>query len=321
MKPLARFFWLFALFAGALAAREGRAQIGYTASSIEWLTGSSDMVLRASVASLSFRAVPPPSGEEPRWRQVTVTLRVHETLKGRRAGPVVLVLRRPAEETALVRWEQSRRPLLWFLTRSSGNDRAPAADAEATGSVWNLAAPLPGGLPALELGPRAGEVRVPAPVFSMDLTLLDRAPELLAAVRADARRRRNRRPAEYRHVTLPRDVMQRMGRSGDANALVVPVDERLERLGLRWLGAEEDWVGEAGVGALEPFPSSMNVALAKRLLTDPSSRVEWTYGPENTILRGERVYYLRPAAYRLLTGWGVEVPPPTFRTSVAERLP
>ncbi len=63
------------------------AQVGYTPSSIEWLTASSDVVVRASVAELAFKDRAPNVGEtESQWQWVTVTLKVRSTFASSSAG-------------------------------------------------------------------------------------------------------------------------------------------------------------------------------------------------------------------------------------------
>jgi hypothetical protein len=61
--------------ASRLGTGVGFAQVGYTPSSIEWLTASSDVVVRASVVDLAFKDRAPEVGEtRSQWQWVTVTL-------------------------------------------------------------------------------------------------------------------------------------------------------------------------------------------------------------------------------------------------------
>src|SRR5262245_53235296 len=72
------------LVASGVGYRPLYAQVGYTPSSIEWLTASSDVVAVASVADLAYKDRRPEPGEtRSHWQWVTVTLEVRPTLKGK----------------------------------------------------------------------------------------------------------------------------------------------------------------------------------------------------------------------------------------------
>jgi len=92
------------------------AQVGYSPSSIEWLTASSDVVVRASVVDLAYKDRTPEDGRtRPQWQWVTVTLKVHTTLKGKAPETSGFVIEQLRGMETLPRWKQSGQAVLWFL--------------------------------------------------------------------------------------------------------------------------------------------------------------------------------------------------------------
>lgn len=303
------------------------AQMGYTQASIEWLAADSDVVVRASIVDPSRK---PARDQEPLgWR--TVTVDVHETLKGRPRKRLDFAVRSHADPNTFERLKESGQEFLWFLMRG---DRHPEAMGEKEmAKVYVL-----GGMNALvRLGPPIHEQRLPPPLFTVDLRLLKAPEEVLRAARAAVAEEGKDARASSHGVTLPRGIMQATGRSGDANLLVVPVDHRLEVAARRWIESPEDvpkrlgvvMAGDdrnlryyadllrlEGVRALRRFKSDQNSAILKRLLDDGAF---W----HHTIEKGERagvtekVYYVRKEAFETLQGWGVKVREPVLK----ERAP
>jgi hypothetical protein len=314
MKSMATSFLAAILVvASGAGGREIHAQIGYSPLSIEGLTACSDVVVVASVADLSCKDRAPEAGEErSRWQWVAVTLKVHTALKGVRDAtkPIVFILQSNYGVKELVKWKKSGQSKLWFLEDigSWKEDLPPGFPAQAKDK------PLLRIFADLELASPETTNRVPKPVFSMDFRVLDKSNKIVEAVKVEAARRYKGR-ARLIWITMPRDVAARSGRSGDANQLGVPVNARLEELGRVWVRAKEDWLRQAGVLALAPFQSEANAALLKRLLDDKARCVEHRGDADP----GERVYYIREAAYKTLQAWKISVPKPFLREPVKEK--
>jgi hypothetical protein len=114
--------------------------------------------------------------------------------------------------------------------------------------------------------------------------------------------------------------MQRVGTSGDANSLSVPVDSRLERLARGLIVASErfapgsearhdrDRLRVEGVKAVRYFRSAANIDLLKSLLDDPFVVVH--IAPDGS---RARVYEVREEAYEILRSWDVDVRQPVTR--------
>ncbi|HTU19543.1 MAG TPA: hypothetical protein VMG10_15895 [Gemmataceae bacterium] len=314
MKPAKTSFLVAILVvASGVGSREIHAQIGYCPLSIEGLTACSEVVVVASVADFVCKARAPEAGEErSRWQWVAVTLKVGTALKGVRDAtkPTMFVIQSDYGVADLAKWKKSGQAKLWFL-EDIGNwkdEIPPGFPGQAKGK------PLLRLFADLELASPETRNRVPKPVFAMDFRVLKKPEKIVDAVKVEAARR-YKGPARLIWLPMPREVAARSGSSGDANTLGVPVNSRLEVLGRVWVRAKEDWLRQVGVQALAQFKSEANAALLKRLLDDKSQWVEHKEDADP----GERVYYIREAAYKTLQAWKVAVPKPLLREPVKER--
>jgi hypothetical protein len=100
----------------------------------------------------------------------------------------------------------------------------------------------------------------------------------------------------------------------DTTFVDVPVDERLEKRALEYLGSKFGQQREEGARAMCSFKSDKNVAQLKLLLSDP----EWSIKQRAADNRGIEVreYFVREAAYKTLQYWGVNVDKPILREEV-----
>jgi hypothetical protein len=302
------FYLAPAVIALALTASQSFAQMGYQACSLEWLVADSDVVVRASVINV----------EQEVWN--TVTVKVHETLKGDRAETRTFDDRDPASKKIYEGWRDAGREQLWFLVR--GERRGDGEDAEAHGlTARHRLTTYGGGWSVIRLGPpvpeEQGYVPMPPPIITMRLDVLQAPHDILDAARADAVAGRG--SVRGHDIELPRGVMQRSGRSGDGNALRVPVDRRLEELGRRLIQSAGEFLPKAeqpyrdrlrleGVRALRHFPSEKNAALLKSLLDDPAFSIHVSPAGARA-----KVYDLREAAYESLHSWGIVLAKPVLR--------
>jgi hypothetical protein len=317
-----------AVAALALIASQCSAQMGYHACSLDWLVADSDVVARASV--LKVERVPIPNPEPKMYREpedrITVTLKVHETLKGVRAESLEFTEEISGHFRVYDGWKEAGREQLWFLVRDT--EREDGAEAEGGITPRLRFKPRGGGWSVVRLGPpvpeEQGFVSMPPPIFSMDLTVLEKPKDILEAARTTAEKWGKREHIQSHSIDLPRGVMQRSGKSGDANSLQVPVDGRLEKLARRLIesprdildGPEQAWanyVRREGILALRHFPSEKNASLLKPLLEDPTWSTHNGPGPKR-----EKVYDLREAAYETLRSWDIAVARPVLRERSTE---
>jgi hypothetical protein len=335
---------LSAIVLGALAAGSSHAQVGYTTTTLEGMVAGSEVVVRATVAEVARGSVK----EERCWE--TVTLKVRETLRGPTADSLTFAHKVYFSDRIFEAWRDAGREHLWFFVRNDEHreqDRAGDKDLSARYPlVLQRVVRLGPTVPAEEgFGP-PGQGPWTLPVFSLDLKLLSEPEEILRAARASAAEWRGRGRAKVHPIDLSRVVMEKSGRSGDANRLDVPVDHHLETLARRlikspvdfvassdfltpkdetdrrhvenWLRSSKDLLRREGIRALRHFRSEENSALLMPLLNDPAF---WALNKqENGSLILEngapieigREYYIRKEAFATLRKWGVEVVEPVI---------
>lgn len=247
-----------------------RAQMGYEAPSLEWLVADSDVVVRALVVNVERTPIPNPNPEtyrNPVERQ-TVTLKVREALKGQALDSLTFSKQTSPSDRIYEGWRDAGIEQLWFFKRAPDDESNEALKPYELG--WS----------AIRLGPAVpaekGYSRVPPPIFSMNLEVLTESEEILEAARLAVDALGEAKPLPSHEITLPREIMQRSGKSGDANRLTVPVDGRLEVLAHRLInepgaflrdgeGGYAVRLRQEGVKALRYFPSPKNRRLLRGL--------------------------------------------------------
>jgi hypothetical protein len=201
--------------ASGLGTGASFAQKGYTPSSIEWLTASSDVVVLASVADLAFKdRAPEVPGTTSEWQHVAVTLNVHSTLKGKVPETITFIIDQPRGIETLPAWKKSAQPVLWFLVENAKDEKKLEGKLRLRETV--------------ELGSAEKKQKAPRPVLTMDLKALDREDAILDAVKAEVARRGQGRETRSVRIPISREVAQLTGQAGDANELIVPAaDSRI----------------------------------------------------------------------------------------------
>jgi hypothetical protein len=281
--------YLIAVVALAAAAEGTRAQhsLPLHLSSVEWLVGDSDVVVRGTVVDVAADHI---------WS--VVTFDVLETLKGQSAKRVKFVVYKiDSEDAALAQAKQSKRELVWILKRQAAGVPTDAPNREKVLARYktDLYAPfLPGrpGEPALPVIPLASvesDKMQPPALLTIDLRLLNSSDELVKAIRAAIAETPNDAATGSYSVALPKEVARRTGFSRDRNFLTVPRDGRLEAFARRLVQSPGDFLSKnngflsksnleqrsmlrlEGVKALRQFPSEKNLAVVRAWLDDPMS--------------------------------------------------
>jgi hypothetical protein len=270
----------------ALAPSRAAAEIN-VADSLEWMVADAELVVRGVVS-----AVDKQRGEgQVMWYRVT--LRVSETLEGKRSRTVRFVVRHLHGETPEV-WRQKRTELLLFLISSK---RRLADD--------------PGyGVEPFALRERDAVVRLRArgsdPVYTLDFAKLTGRAEILKAARRAVAAGASASKSHNLDVPVSSPAYGALW-SGSAVWLVAPVGPTLEKLGQQWTGSSDVSQREEGVKALAHFRSPTNVALLRKLLADPGFvEISTSNGPP------VRRFIVRAAAFETLGSWGVHVQQPVL---------
>lgn len=149
-------------------------------------------------------------------------------------------------------------------------------------------------------------------VFRGDLTTLHKPEDVLKGAREIIRRA----PGVKRVDTFSLKLPVEGGKFDWAGTTFVdvPVDERLEKRALEYLGSKFGQQREEGARAMRSFKLEENVARLKLLLSDP----EWSIKQRAADNRGIEVreYFVREAAYKTLQYWGVNVDKPILREEI-----
>ena len=94
-------------------------QRGYTARTAEYLAGTSDLIVRATILDLQTKDYVPKNREEERsasnFRTVRVILNVTRCLKGTTDQSIRFQITQAVGDTRLTKWKQSKTELFWFF--------------------------------------------------------------------------------------------------------------------------------------------------------------------------------------------------------------
>ena len=209
-------FGLAILVASTLGAGASFAQMGYTPSSIEWLTASSDVIVRATITDLSFAdREPEVAGTRSEWQHVTVKLKVLSTLKGKAPATITFVWDQPRGAETLPKWKESAQPVLWFLVQKAREGKKPEGKPRLRGDRLIATS-------SVELGSAKTKRKVPCPILTIDLRALDSEDAIFDAIKAEVARRGQGRERRSGRIPISREVAQLTGRAGDVNELTVP---------------------------------------------------------------------------------------------------
>jgi hypothetical protein len=298
-----------ASIASILLPHGASAQIGFVQLSLEWLVAESDLVVRASVTRVERTLIPNPDPVTIGRVNRSVTLEVRETLKGGQLESLDFTDETIEIDHLYERWRDGAGEQLWFLVRNddTGDPTAPR---------WG---PTDDFVSAVSLDPAEDDPRRPPPLFGMGMRLL-RAPEVIVSF-ARAAAAEPGEPATAHEFSVPRVIMQRSGRSGDVNGLIVPVDHRLEGVSRRLIESPEYLLEEddmeltprnrralegqlrlEGVRALRHFPTDSNADVLRSLLQDPFWSIHASPDGEE-----RKIFDVREAAAETLRAWGVDV--------------
>lgn len=304
-------------------------QIGLSFNSLDWLAADADVIVRGVVVDLTH------APDTNALSVSMVTLDVGETLKGERVKRLKFAIDVVNHGNLLERWKKNDDELLCFLKRKQPQSvhrdvRGGAQQRDAAFNRYDVDLYAIGwGWGVMAFGARTPEDHQPAPpIFGIDLRLLETRDEILKATREAVAKGGNGKPIRPHRVYLPGSIAQRTGRRGDANILVVPIDERLESLAMHLIrspaqflpdgdtshhdalrqkgGANEATkylLRQEGVKALKYFKSDGNIAVLKSLLADSSSGIR----------DGEEVYGVREVAYQTLRSWDCDIDKPVLK--------
>jgi hypothetical protein len=275
--------------------------------SIEWMAADLLLIVRGTVEALNTEK----DRDGGLWH--TVNFRIVETLKGERQPTVQFVMHSNdgRREVALLKEWQPRGPeLLVFLHESKclvARDRRRYARCEF----------------APRTGRRDGSVLVldsedGASVFTLAQDVLSKPQEIIRATKAAVAVRQEQARLCNHSFMLPADLVRETSwaKTGGGVKLSVPIDARLEAQARQWIKSKDGPLRVKGAEAFIYFRSDANAATLKTLLDDAYSSEVERY--QDRVVKRERVYQVREAAFTVLEAWGVEVPDVVIRESLPQ---
>ncbi len=222
----AKFAFAFLAALSALGGGTCSAQTGYMFSSVEWLTASSDVVVRGTVVDLAFQdGAPETPGKRSEIERATVTLKVTSTLKGKAPDVLTFVHDQSRGSKILSDWKKSEVPVLWFLVENADDGKGGKNAGKLRLRENRLI-----GASAVDLGAIGKEGKVPRALLTMELKALDREAAILDAVKAVVKARGLGRETEYVYIPIRRELALLTGEAGDGNTLIVPAVESPVRI-------------------------------------------------------------------------------------------
>ncbi|HWB58053.1 MAG TPA: hypothetical protein VG733_01110 [Chthoniobacteraceae bacterium] len=235
----------------------------------------------------------------------TLLVKVNEVLKGNiRDKTLKFALGGVRPWPQLEEWAHDRTPFLWFL-----DEKGRMGGQGVMSEQSYICLPPP---------------KNSTYIYSMDMTRLTTADEILGRARAFAARKV---VSTHTQILLLPVETEAMG-LGDGNLganLSVPVEPSLEKLAHRLISDPGSFVKNPdtyvaaelradGAGALRWFKSAENIKLLKSLLADPGR-----YATADS--DGSYAYPARRAAYETLKAWGVGLPEPVMSETFPANAP
>ncbi|MEX0612290.1 MAG: hypothetical protein WD229_09225 [Pirellulales bacterium] len=153
-------------------------------------------------------------------------------------------------------------------------------------------------------------------IMTADFAVLRKAEEAIRVAKEAGGRRTATKTSELFNLSVPGEAWAGTAWRHRCThlSLAVPVDDRLERRAIEYLGSKIYSQRQEGVQALAHFKSDANVARLKAMLADEG--YAYLQHAENNAGIEVRHYGIRASAYEALAAWGVTVPMPVIREAV-----
>ncbi len=249
---------------------------------------------------------------------LNITIRVGERIKGRTDSWMTLVRDTAESDTRYDTWMKNKTEVLWFVF--SQDDPRPFPGSQVgpglplpPGQSWVAVHISPPDPKELAIDPNAGQGH-----FSMDFSVIKDGTGAIEATKRYLKA--NPDAVKVVPISVPAEVARAVGNGEGSQRIVVPVTPELETLALKMINSPEAflpkghpagetaWIRASGVKALKNFQSDKNVAVLKPLLSDPEK------GPFSATETPVKTYYwVRLAAYNVLTDWGVKPTKPVLQ--------
>ena len=289
-----------------IAAQALQAQpIFETRESIEWQAADSPVIVRASIADVKREQA------EDRDYWDTVTLKVHETFKGKHRESITFLLENSnagSADDTIMPAKGTDRQFLFFLVDSvtlAKTDKKYAKHSLALRNTrvsryWSM----------IDL---SGES--PAWAVTLKLEVLSDPQEILRATKRAISQSAMANKLKPWNVAVPVNspLYGQMVASVD-----VPIDFRLEQQARLWTSSPDKRVRRSAAASLSHFKSPANAAILRRLLVDPGYYEEEVFTGRRKI-GVLREYDVRHEACLILKQWGEDFAEPVLKERILDR--
>ena len=186
-----------------------QAQVTQTFTSLEALVAKAEDVVRGPIVKVARDVKVPKNGKRADGTELpdglvefTFTVRIDETLRGKKAGETELVRTTSAYDMRYTQWCDAKTEFLWFLGRQDAYSNVTHGDMDHKWGALRLGEPVP--------GDRLYGSHTP-PIFAMDFRVLTSREDILAAARNVAASivRSTRKRIAFATIDLPRDIAVR----------------------------------------------------------------------------------------------------------------
>ena len=241
------------------------------------------------------------------------TVKISQTLKGRRAKQVTFLVRN-YDGAVAGKWIKLGVPVLFCLVSSK---HAPREGAPIEKVDWIL---RDNGNEhcAIILGKADRDKTYTIEAFTKDFEVVTEPDRIIKTLDTFLRSHAKEWKKRSHVVDVPFGTAVHKALYDNSSVeLKVPLDRSLETLGRRWCRSESSVRRIEGVKILAYFKNGTNIRLLKTLLQDPGSAIETMdmvpLGKAKVVtIYRKRVYEVRKRAYETLREFGVEVPKPVF---------
>lgn len=313
MLRTARMPWLPLTALVVLVPELARAEV-IVAESTEWVLATSERAVAGKVVKVDDVLA------DDRQNYQVLTVAVSRTLKGQHAERASIVVPPHIHKGYAKHWMNDGIPIVFCLTLNDGKGTSLSPHLFPWVMRTTESAPH-----TILLGNSKHVSRRYLPVLTRDFQVLTEPDAILKFLdkTIESQPRTVNRRSHALELPGSSPAFEKLW-AGSAVLLVVPVDDALEALGVKWCQSRSPYERMHGATILRHFESDRNVALLKGLLDDPSSfeqrSIRAAPGMTGVVLvQRTTSYYVRQSAYNSLRALGVQVERPVLEILVEGR--
>jgi hypothetical protein len=285
------------------------------AESLETILAASDRVVVGKVSNIEDVL------DSQHKQYQVLTVEISKTIKGSTEKTVSFVMPAYIERLYATQWREEGIPIIFCLKANNGK-RVPFSGDRFK---WVIRDDGNGSCTIL-LGKSKNYWTGCKPAFTCNFDVLTEPRALLEFVESTVKVQRNEPITHYYSVAVPGGsaAAEQLANPWSRNWLIVPVDKKLEALGLTRCASKSPIYREEGAKIVGHFKSDKNIKILKTLLEDSSTSDctlhQTVPGKEALqLVYRKKVYSVRKAAFESLQMLGVNVDRPVLEELLESR--